>query len=195
MEIQKYISESKKSDWKGCLMLSMSGEVSRMVAAWSKNNIPDDCLAKDGREDYCHCTLLYGFPQHTEFEDVERASMIGYTPESMLSITLGKIKRFHANSNRPESDVLVIEIKPNEQLNALHHDLKQQFNVKLDYPNYNPHITIAYVKPGALAELDGSTIFDDFEAYSRTMTYSTGPSDGRSRRVITFDTFASENGR
>ena len=195
MEVRNYISESKGTDWKGCLMLSMPSDVARMVTAWSKNNIPDDALAGDGREDYCHCTILYGFPQHVEFEDVERASMTGYTPESMLGVVLGKIKRFAANDRRPDSDVLVIEVKPNEQLTALHTDLKSRFNVKLDYPNYNPHITIAYVKPGMLTDLDGSTVFDDFEAYSRTMTYSTGPSDHRSRRTVTFENFASENGR
>jgi hypothetical protein len=186
MEVRNYISESKgPSDWKGCLMLSMPSDVSRMVAAWSENNIPEDMLAGDGREAYCHCTVLYGFPQHVTFDEVNEFVMTDFTDESLLGIQLGPIKRFPANENRPESDVLVIEVKSALSLSKLHYALKDKFGVKTNYPTYNPHVTIAYVKPGSLTELDGSEVFDEFEAYCKAMTYSMGPSENRELKKVT----------
>jgi 2'-5' RNA ligase len=193
MEVRNYISESKgETDWRGCLMLSMPSDVTRMITAWSENNISDDDLAGDGREKYCHCTVLYGFPQSTKFEEVEAEAMDGLDHSTLIDIVLGPIKRFPASENRPESDVLVIEVKGAGQLAPLHERLKTKFNVKTNFPTYNPHVTIAYVKPGSLTELDGTTVFDDYEAHCKAMTYSTGPSDNRNRRTVTFEEFSTE---
>lgn len=192
MEVRNYISESKGSDWRGCLMLSMPSDLSRMVAAWSENNIPADQLADDGRETYCHCTVLYGFPQHVKFEDVVEAVMPTFSIDSTIPIQLGPIKRFVANEHRPSSDVIVIEVKHSEILSRLHYALKDKFGVKTNFPTYNPHVTIAYVKPGALPELDGYRVFDEYEVFCKAMTYSTGPGNDCFRRTVTFEQFATE---
>jgi hypothetical protein len=191
MQNTTYISESKGADWKGCLMLSMPYDVGAMIAAWSERNIPREALADNGRETYAHCTILYGFPQHVAFEEVE--SFLNYeyglTSETKVLISLGKIKRFTGN---PEYDVLVIEVEQGMLIRQMHYGLKDKFNVKTDYPTYNPHVTIAYVKPGALPHLDGNATFEGFDANCEKMTYSTGPREDRKVATVKYDNGSKE---
>lgn len=189
MIITQYISESKKLDWKGCLMLSMPGDIARMVGAFSRSRIADVDLADDGREDYCHCTILYGFGQGEEFDDISDV----VKQHSSLTLKLGKIKRFVANEHRPDSDCIVIEVEASPELRDLHVELKDIFKVTTNYPTYNPHVTIAYVKPGSLTELDGDETFADLEVSCDKMTYSTGNSENRSRKKLTFEEFQNKS--
>lgn len=186
MEITNYISESKGADWKGCLMLEMPSDIAGMISAWAENNIPSDMLATDGVEKYSHCTILYGFPQHVAFSEVAGFLNFEYAlnPFTKVFIKLGKVKRFTGN---PEYDVLVIEVEHGLLIRRMHYALKDKFGVKSDYPTYNPHVTIAYVKPGALTHLDGSESFDGVNADCKKMTYSTGPSEDRSRKTIKYE--------
>lgn len=192
MIIKEYISESKSSDWRGCLMLSMPGLLTNAISMWSQRNILADDLAEDGREEYSHCTVLYGFPQSVTFEEVSSyvTNECSISPGSVISVELGIVKRFKADANRPNSDVLVIEVKPGMILNQLHYALKDKFQVVSAYPVYNPHVTIAYVKPGACPELDGNVTFDSFDAMCKDMTYSRGPSENRERKTISYEDFS-----
>lgn len=168
-------------------MMSMPYDIASMVAAWSAKNIPDSSLADSGREGYCHCTILYGFPQNVPFADVQAFLNYEYGFDiegSKVFIQLGKIKRFTGN---PEYDVLVIEVGQGLLIRQMHYALKDKFGVKTDYPTYNPHVTIAYVKPGELTHLDGNATFDGLVANCEKMTYSTGPSGARDVKTIKYE--------
>lgn len=192
IELTSYISESKKLDWRGCLMLTMPSPVAKLVRVWSASRIKEDFLADDGREDYCHCTILYGFDQDVDIVDVEAC----LKKHDNINISLGKVKRFPASDHRPGSDVLVIEVIPDKALVDLHNELKSKFQVQTTFPNYNPHVTIAYIKPGSLTELDGDIAFEGFDVECNKMTYSTGSSENRSRKQLTFEEFQkSKNSR
>lgn len=182
MKILSYITESKASDWRGCLMLSAPSEIADMIKSWANNEIPEAALAKDGYESYVHCTILYGFPQFVTPEEVDKfvSYEFGLTPDSMIGFQLGNIKRFTGN---PEYDVLVIEVDQGLTIRQMHYALKDKFNVRTDYPTYNPHVTLAYVKPGSLPHLDGNSTFKGYDVICKSMTYSRGPSD--SRKVTT----------
>lgn len=167
-------------------MLSMPDDVSSMILNWSSNNIPDAALADNGRETYSHCTILYGFPQYVTPAEVQTFVNYEYslTPDSKIPIQLGKIKRFSGN---PEYDVIVIEVCQGLLIRQMHYGLKDKFGVKTDYPTYNPHVTIAYVKPGALLHLDGNATFDGYDVNCEKMTYSTGPHEDRKVATINYD--------
>lgn len=94
------------------------------------------------------------------------------TPGS-VKIQLGRIKRFPADADRPDSDVLVIEVR-SEQLDALNAKLRDEFSVVSKYPKFLAHVTLGYVKPGALPELDGQAPFDGEEIHCCEAVYSNG---------------------
>lgn len=185
--LSHYISESKSGTWLGCLMLSMPGDIATLIQAFGKSRIHEGQLADDGFETYSHCTVLYGFSQGTNVAEVE-SFLKGY---DKIPIMLGNIKRFKANDNRPDSDVLVIDVE-GLALRKLNADLKDNFDVVSTYPTYNPHVTIAYVKPGAYLNLDRSPIFNGIKCVCDKMTYSSGPSENRDITNMTFEQFRNE---
>ena len=189
IKFTNYISEVSNIDWRGCLMLTMPDEISRLISAWSDSHIDKKFLAGDGRESYSHCTVLYGFDQDTNIDTVEN-QLNSYSP---IDLSLGCVKRFPASEHRPDSDCIVIEVNASKQLRDLHTNLKDIFSVKTTFPTYNPHITIAYIKPGSLQHLDGDVSFDGFNVKSNEMTYSTGSSENRSRKALTFEEFQAKN--
>lgn len=60
-----------------------------------------------------------------------------------ITVTLGNTGVFEQD----DKDVVYIEVLGNE-LHHLHHSLKEALPNTQTFPNYKPHITIAYVKPG-----------------------------------------------
>jgi 2'-5' RNA ligase len=187
MDVNYQLITEAGPDWRGCLMLSMPAGITALVDAYSQTNIPDRILASSGREDYCHCTILYGFSQETDFEEVKDFVL----SQNLATLTLGldKVKRFKADSNRPDSDVLVIEVKPSPAMIKLNSDLTTKFEVQSFYKTYNPHVTVAYIKPGRLTSLDGDTYFKNMHVISDDMVYSLGSSDNRIRHNISFNEF------
>lgn len=178
MNLTKYIKESRE-DWKGCLMLSMPADISNLVKMWSAARIDDEHLADDGREEYCHITIAYGFSQETNIQAVE--DFVGELEP--VKIKLGLVDRFKACENRPDSDVLIIKVDSPE-LTELNRQLKERFDIVSTFSGYTPHLTIAYVKPGVLTGLDHELAFDGFEVTCNDMTYSYGAE--RNKKPITF---------
>ena len=181
----KLITESNSLDWKGCLMLSTPNYLTDMITVWSSHSITEDDLADDGRETYSHCTVLYGFSQDTCIENIQSI----LNKYENISVTLGKIKRFPASEHRPNSDCLVIGVTPSPELIQLHEELKKVFNVETGFPTYNPHITLAYIKPGSLPNLDNVDTFDGFGITLNDPVYSKGSSENRSRSKLHFHEF------
>ena len=105
--------------------------------------VPDSALVGDGREEYLHVTALYGFPENTAPEVV-----FGKITPGRIEVKLKGLKLFKADKNHPEHDVLVISVE-SKQLSAINKALVKEFKVESNY-DYNPHITLAYVKPGSV---------------------------------------------
>jgi 2'-5' RNA ligase len=128
---------------RGCLMAMIDGEFCHTLIKYNKRLVPEDILYKEGsefgREEECHITIKYGFlPDLNELQI--REILKGQKP---FSATLKKLNIFQ---NDPfdvvkfevESDVLR---KLNEKSSKFPNDDK--------YPQYNPHMTLAYVQKGS----------------------------------------------
>lgn len=115
---------------------NLPGELAYQVRQLGSRVNFDD-LAEDGRELNPHITVKYGL--HTDdAEDVRRA-VDGQPP---VAIQFGPASFFSSDKH----DVIKIDIESNglHDLNALIAGLPHTDT----YPDYKPHLTVAYVKPG-----------------------------------------------
>lgn len=143
--------------------VNLPGELAAKVRAMSQR-IPDEDLAGDGREEESHVTVKYGL--HTnDPEPVEKALW----EEGPVTIKLGKTSIFPAKQEDIQAggtdaaDVVKIEID-SPDLHRLNKLIASSTPVTDTYPTYQPHVTLAYVKPGlgkkyaGLKDLEGETV-------------------------------------
>lgn len=112
----------------------------------------------DGREYEPHITVLYGLL--TDEDDQVRHLL---RDEGPIAVRIGKTTYFESQNH----DVVVIEVE-STGLHALHDRLRDACPNDYAFPEYRPHITLAYVKPGlgqqyaGMADLEGAVIgFDE----------------------------------
>ena len=92
----------------------------------------------DGRELDPHVTLLYGL--HAKDSDPIEDAIADHT---VCYVKLGDLSLF----KQDDCDVLKFEIESGECLHELHNCLKELPNSET-YPEYKPHVTVAYLKKG-----------------------------------------------
>jgi hypothetical protein len=103
-----------------------------------------------GREHDTHVTVLYG-PNAAPAEIAKSVAGVG-----PVKVMLGKVSTF-SNPESPYDVVKVDVVSP--KLHALHEQLKSEFGTASTFPDYKPHITIAYVKKGEGAKYVGKADF------------------------------------
>lgn len=143
-------------------------EVASRIIRWGETHIPDDVLFEDddgtkGREDNIHCTILYGI-KTTEPESV--IALLENKPK--IYATLDKVSLFDGNE---DYDVVKIDVISPEL-----HDLFELLSDNLEndnsFPEYKPHVTIAYVKKSTgdqyvdADEFDGTELVFDCVKFS-----------------------------
>ena len=124
----------------GMLGIQVPSSIANKIKAWSKESIPDnEVCPHDGREEEVHITILYGFifDDPKPIEDFLKA----YKP---FAVTLNKSSMFN---NDPKNDVLKISVN-SPALQKLHSYLREKFKTEKGFPEYHPHITVAYLKKG-----------------------------------------------
>ena len=97
-------------------------------------------LAEEGLETEPHVTVLYGL-HTTDLDEVHDVIGNDYPP---VDIQLGAVKTF---PDRGDGEVVYIEIK-SPDLRALNARYREKLEYTSDFPDYKPHLTVAYVKPG-----------------------------------------------
>lgn len=131
-------------------------------------SIPDDALyteeADYGREDKPHVTVLYGVSD----TDAEKTKEILKRLPKQLTATLGKITLFETNA---KFDVLKIDVT-SPSLARLNDFLCKNVEYHNDYPNYRPHVTLAYLKKGRGKPYVGDTRFDGKSIKFESFIYS-----------------------
>lgn len=103
-----------------------------------------------GREHDTHITVLYG-PNADPANIAKAVSDIG-----PVKAMLGKVSIF-SNPETPYDVVKVDVVSP--KLRDLHEKLKAKFGTASTFPNFEPHITIAYVKKGEGEKYVGAADF------------------------------------
>ncbi len=128
--------------------------------------IPADELADDGRETEPHITVLYGL--HTE-DPAEVAAVLENA--GPIEATIGKVSIFKGK----DADVVKLEVT-SPDLAKMNAKLSKALDFTNKFPEYTPHVTIAYVKPGegkkyvgkSVPGLTGETIPFDRVTFSDT---------------------------
>lgn len=109
--------------------------------------IPDADLAEDGREEDPHVTVKYGL--HGEDAEEVRKLLAGEGP---IRVKLGKSSLFEND----DADVLKVDVE-SEDLRLLNAKIAALPNSD-KHPDYKPHATIAYLKPGSGKKYAGKPV-------------------------------------
>ena len=129
---------------------------SDFVLKWGREMIPNEQLYYDekgglGREDEIHCTVLYGLEEKEPSEAL--LALIRDTPP--FTATLTSVTLF---DNNPDYDVVKFDVD-SEELVALSNAIRQACPNHNEYPDYQPHVTVAYAKKGRVPDLAGNYPF------------------------------------
>ena len=135
-------------------------------------SIPNECVYEEegkhyGKEKNPHITLMYGL---SPIEENRVKELLNKVPKKIMA-ELGQISKFQ-NADTPY-DVLKIEVK-SSHLGKIHEMIRKNFENDYKWPEYNPHVTLAYVKKGTCSELVGSKIFEGMKFAFENFTYSNG---------------------
>jgi 2'-5' RNA ligase len=134
--------------------------------------IPDSELTEDGREDQPHITVKFGL--HDDVPDAVRELLAGEKP---ITAKLGKISIFPAKEGS-DFDVVKVDVE-SPDLHRLNQKIADARPVTDTHPEYKPHVTIAYVKPGEGKKYVGDTAFEGQEISFDSVTFS-----GKNREKI-----------
>lgn len=154
------------------VQVDLPPELAKKLLAFAANILKDD-LVEDGIEDNSHVTVKFGL--HTNNPSDIKPLLAGEPP---ISLKFGKMGIFKANENR-NSDVLIINID-SAGLHHLNKKIRDGVECTDTYPEYKPHATIAYLKPGVADDY----ITDDFEGMSATIDEIVF--SGRDRKITKF---------
>lgn len=150
----------------GCLMAKLATADALPIREWAASKISEENLIDEGLEADPHVTVLYGFLPNVKPVDIKKAC------ESIQKIDfgLGKISRF---STDPKKDVIKVEVI-SEDLHSLNTLMRKEFkdDIEVSYPDYKPHLTLAYVKKDAHPELNGHAKFEGSVYRLRELIYS-----------------------
>lgn len=111
--------------------------------------VKESSLAAEGREADPHVTVKFGI--HTT-DPLEVAKAVG--SPGLVKLKIGKLSLFPDSG---DGEVLKLDIE-SEDLHKLNASLSSKLKVTDTHPEYNPHLTIAYVEPGSMGEYIGKGI-------------------------------------
>jgi hypothetical protein len=137
--------DNQERDYYGCVMMEAK------IPDWEDYHLSgideDDLYEKInddsyGLEEEPHITILYGL--HEDEVDEEVYPQIIEENMKPLTVLIEEVDIFEGD----EYDVVKYNIPLNDQLQE-YRDLFLRFPNTQTFPDYKPHMTIAYVKPGA----------------------------------------------
>lgn len=138
------------------------------------DSIPDDELDEDGREDNPHITTKYGLHFNSS------AKLRGPLSKEMpAKFRMGRLRVFPVNESR-NSDVLVADVH-SPDLTRLHQAICATAPHTDTHPKYQPHATIAYLKPGMGAKYAGRNDLEGAEGIAHEVVHS--DRDGNETRI------------
>ena len=154
------------------LQINLPRSIATGIIHWGQDYIDNDSIYKNdnnfGREKEIHVTVLYGI--HSQLPD-ESIKLL--TKQLPFEVHLGEISLF---TNNEEFDVVKITVS-SPKLIKLNKLLKVNLKNTQTFPDYNPHVTIAYVKKGRCSNLAGRKDFNDIKWTVNTLIFSSRTGD------------------
>jgi len=146
IKLKDLITEAKSGYDYGCVMLYFTPN--EEVVQFQNEIVPSDLYTADdnggyGLETEAHCTLLYGLHEEVELDTIK---------EILDKIKFGECMVHNPSLFENEKfDVLKFDVGYPTKGGAFLHKANTEL-VKLPntqtYPDYHPHMTVAYLKPG-----------------------------------------------
>jgi len=134
-------TQSKKTEY-GCVMLySDIHNWKEHTSIIDEKDVYDDEFKDYGIEHHPHCTLLFGI--HLDETDPQEIKEFISTFKP-VEATIDTISIF----DNPTFDVVKYDVPVSKQLQEYHDQLIAKFPNTQSFPDYHPHMTIAYVLPG-----------------------------------------------
>ncbi len=130
------------------------------------NEISQQDIAEDGRDSRPHITVKYGL--HSS--GPEELAKIGFPRQ--VKARMGKVSMF-SNEN---VNVLKVDIS-SPDLEYMNKDITNNTKNTTTFPDYHPHSTIAYLKPGKGEEFVGDTRFEGREIVFDVIEFSSKDDD------------------
>jgi len=129
----------------GCVIMDAK------IDKWDDDHIggidPKDVYIKPydesyGLEDNPHVTIIYGIHE----DEIDPEVILGVIEDDMepVTVTIDEISIFEND----EYDVVKYDVPVTEQLQKYRDKFETSFSNTQSFPEYHPHITLAYVKPG-----------------------------------------------
>lgn len=170
LKYEEYLNENKKEEKKeqkykyGCAMLEL--DFPQMESLHEQID-SEDVYVEEGDSSYGleknpHVTLLYGLHEDVEGDVVKKICM-GHQYES---IVLENVSCFE----NEKFEVLKFDVS-GESLHECNKKLSQLPHTT-DYPDYHPHVTIGYLKPGTGKKYVDKMKDQIHEVVPRTVVYS-----------------------
>jgi hypothetical protein len=123
------------------VQLNFDSQISSLVQQFGNILLPEPYLYFDergegGRENQIHCTVLYGIESASSIKARKVLKSV-----NEFEVELGDISFFEQNEN----DVMKIEVH-SEYLHQINSLLRNGVDYQNNYPNYEPHCTVAYIQ-------------------------------------------------
>jgi 2'-5' RNA ligase len=125
----------------GCILINLDiPNWEELLGKITKDDVYEHGSERYGLEEEPHCTILYGI--HGDVTDEEVKQLFSKVKKSDIQIEMKGIDCFY----NPQYDVLKINVESPKltELNELAKTLPHTSN----FPDYKPHITIAYLNRG-----------------------------------------------
>lgn len=149
-----------------CVMVEVPlGDVARKLF-WMQDDISEEDLTDEGKEDRLHITVLYGL--HTTEPDEIAELVQGFGP---IKVRLGRTSLF----SNEDADVVKVEVESPDL--ARLHTLLTTLEHTSTHPHYRPHITLAYVIANGGSKYQGWEQVEGQELTLDTLLFSTPSGD------------------
>lgn len=168
------VKHTHKNEY-GALMLYLDFDGwDKMLSLIDKEDIYDE-EPGFGLEKDPHVTVLFGFHKDSNFDKIKE--LVKYQEYDSIEILIKNISHFET----PDYDVVKLDIE-SKQMNALNKIMTDNFEYTNDYPDYHPHMTIAYVKKGTGKKYDKKN--SEIKTTGNRFVFSPADSDKKMRFTL-----------
>ena len=148
--------------------VNLPNDLAKIVEKLTHELINKNDLYTDGGDtglpDVSHVTVLYGIED--DLPSVELQDFIKHYPK--FTITLGKISLF----KNDECDVVKVEVI-SPDLHVLHNEFADIVPNTQTFPDYMPHVTMAYVNKGTYDHLENMNKLSGLSFLADSVIFST----------------------